>query len=96
MDGKRIDGKDLLRYGFEGIKLQQTIRIIGPADGKKASAYFWKSLKEGDEFDLVFVLKTRRQVSAPMVEIWRNGSKIIEGTSTITTRNLSNFNFEVL
>lgn len=62
---------------------------------KKTSAKFFKDLKVGDEFELVYNLSGRYK-SAPTIDIYQNGEYIHENNAIQLSDNLDKFELEII
>jgi hypothetical protein len=73
------------------MKLKGTFKVIEVK--KKTSATFFKDLKVGDEFTLVYSLNGFYGAS-PVVDIYQNGKYIHENKGTQLNSNLDKFVIE--
>ncbi|MFJ8247383.1 hypothetical protein [Peribacillus asahii] len=60
---------------------------------KKTSAVFFKELKAGDEFELVYSLNGRYK-SAPDIDIFQNGKCVHWNNALQLSKNLERFELE--
>lgn len=95
MNGNQaIKGDEIFGWRKPGVQLSTTVKII--SNIRKSSVHFWKSLKPGDTFQLVYNLNTESTGKMADVEVWQNDEKKSTGKATHIAKNLSNFEFEIL
>lgn len=60
---------------------------------KKTSAEFFKGLKAGDQFDLVYEFQGRYK-QAPVIDIYQDGKEVHSNNSLQLKTNLESFDLE--